>query len=310
MALIKHVHLFIHASTHLSERRAQKIENNKKKISFFVPFFSRWAVAKGKTKKTFKQNRVSSRAAKKGSRVLSKNVFLYYMAIKKYFFCVSTKKNEIILVNLSLWLPVRQYSKRVSWNSFSFHPRCFFFCFPQHKIFIIQKIFFLRLFKNRKPRCSPLFIGLLLLVIISIFISLTLNLYWSTTAHSLKDSTKFLVRNCTFIQLLRHKLFFDLNFLFHAIFFLVYFFLYSFIVLFIQKFIPFFLLSFFISSIFLLLLFNIFSFSAFKNSKEMHRYGSFFHFFTFLLVKKRLKLEFFIPLCTPFALCALWCISR
>ena len=94
--------------------------------------------------------------------------------------------------------------------------------------------------------------------------------------HSLKGSRKFLVRNCTFIQLLRHKFFFDLNFLFHAIFFLVYFFLYSFIVLFIQKFIPFFLL-FFISSIFLLLLFNIFSFSAFKKLQGDASVWLFFH---------------------------------
>lgn len=282
MALIKHVLLFIHASTHLSERRAQKIENNKKKINFFVPFFSRWAVAKGKTKKTFKQNRVSSRAAKKGSRVLSKNVFLYYMAIKKYFCCVSTKKWNNFSEPKSL-TACEAIFKEGFLELFFFSPEMFFFfAFLSTKFLLFKKsFFFLRLFKNRKPRCSPLFIGLLLLVIISIFISLTLNLYWSTTAHSLKGSTKFLVRNCTFIQLLRHKLFFDLNFLFHAIFFLVYFFLYSFIVLFIQKFIPFFLLSFFISSIFLLLLFNIFSFSAFKNSKEMHRYGSFFSFLYF-----------------------------
>lgn len=195
---------------------------------------------------------------------------------------------------------------------FFFSPEIFFFflCSAQNFYYSKAKYIFLRLFKNRKPRCSPLFIGLLLLVIISIFISLTLNLCWSTTAHSLKGSIKFLVRNCTFIQLLRYKFFFDLNFLFHAIFFLFISFSIPLLCCLYRNLFLFFLLSFFISSIFLLLLFNIFSFSAFKNSKEMHRYGSFFSFLYFLLVKKRLKLEFFIPFCTPFALCALWCISR
>lgn len=57
MALIKHVHLFIHASTYLTAKRGpkkNKLENKKKrkKKNFFsVAFFSRWAVAKGKTKK-------------------------------------------------------------------------------------------------------------------------------------------------------------------------------------------------------------------------------------------------------------------
>ena len=94
--------------------------------------------------------------------------------------------------------------------------------------------------------------------------------------HSLKGSRKFLFRNCTFIQLLRHKFFFDLNFLFHAIFFLFISFSIPLLCCLYRNLFLFFLL-FFISSIFLLLLFNIFSFSAFKKQQGDTSVWLFFH---------------------------------
>ena len=103
--------------------------------------------------------------------------------------------------------------------------------------------------------------------------------------HSLKGSRKFLVRNCTFIQLLRHKFFFDLNFLFHAIFFLFISFSIPLLCCLYRNLFLFFSLILYQFNIFIIIIQYILLFGIQKTAR---RYigMALFSFFTFCLLKK------------------------